>query len=195
MFLHVCGMIRSAPLRLTAEDKLDVLRKLDPASRWESLDDERYCTRCEHVISGRQIEVVGGTRAHGPLRLQCPTDGCAATMSDWTAPDAGNGARAGSSDSGEACDAVAAHDAGFLRIHSQSEGILISHNGRAAVVRRMRSGRVVPLEDVAEWNQPRGQRGRLLAWLAQNIGSVAADARRLLGAIRPTPRARLGPVH
>ena len=194
MFLHVCGMIRSAPLRLAAEDKLDALRKLDPASRWESLDDERYCTRCDHVINGRQIEVVGGTRAHGPLRLQCPTDGCAATTSDWTAPDARDGAHASAVEGGEARDAVATHDAGFMHIHSQSEAILISHNGRAAVVRRMRSGRVVLLEDVAEWNQPRG-RGRLMAWLAQNIGSVAADARRLLGALRPTSRARLGPVH
>ena len=190
MFLHVCGMIRSAPLRLAAEDKLDALRKLDPASRWESLDDERYCTRCDHVINGRQIEVVGGTRAHGPLRLQCPTDGCAATTSDWTAPGAANAAYAAADG-----DRVEGHDAGFMHIHSQSEAILISHNGRAAVVRRMRSGRVVPLEDVAEWNQPRSPRGGLLAWLAQNVGSVAADARRLLGALRPTSRARLDPVH
>ena len=180
-------MIRSAPLRLTAEDKLDVLRKLDRSWRWESLDDERYCTRCEHMITGRQIEVVGGTRAHGPLRLQCPTDGCAATMSDWTAPDGGDAAADRRT--------VPPHDAGFVHIHSQSEGILISHNGRAAVVRRMRSGRVVPLEDIAEWNRPRQARGTLLTWLTQTVGSLAADARRLLGALRPNSRARLGPVH
>ena len=76
----------SVPLRLNGQDKLDALRKLDPNAGWISLDDQRYCTRCNHLISGRQIEVAGGTRAHGPLRLQCPTAACEATPEDWTTP-------------------------------------------------------------------------------------------------------------
>lgn len=74
------------PLRLSPEDKLDVLRHLDSAGSWPSLDDERYCLRCSHVIDGHQIEVIGGTRPLGPLRLACPTEGCAATPNDWVLP-------------------------------------------------------------------------------------------------------------
>ena len=76
----------SIPLRLTPEDKLDALRHLDHGAPWESLDDQRYCLRCRHVIDGRQIEVVGGTRPLGPLRLECPTPECVATPNDWVLP-------------------------------------------------------------------------------------------------------------
>lgn len=76
----------TVPLRLTPEDKLDALRHLDTGSTWRSLDDQRYCLRCSHVIDGRQIEVVGGTRPLGPLRLACPTEGCAATPNEWVLP-------------------------------------------------------------------------------------------------------------
>jgi hypothetical protein len=79
-------MTPSVPLHLTAEDKLDALRHLDHGAPWTSLDDQRYCLRCSHVITGRQIEVTGGTRPLGPLRLACPTEGCTATPNEWVLP-------------------------------------------------------------------------------------------------------------
>ena len=76
----------SIPLSLTSEDKQDALRHLDHAGPWQSLDDQRYCLRCGHVISGRQIVVMGGTRPFGPLHLECPTPECAATPNEWIMP-------------------------------------------------------------------------------------------------------------
>jgi hypothetical protein len=35
---------------------------------------------------GRQIQVVGGPRENGPLRLSCPTEGCNSIPMDWVLP-------------------------------------------------------------------------------------------------------------
>src|SRR5207249_11950989 len=51
----------SQPIRLARDDKLVALRRIDKGRQWSSLDDQVYCTICKSVISGRQIEVVGGT--------------------------------------------------------------------------------------------------------------------------------------
>ena len=69
--------------RLTSEDKLDVIRRLDPGGTWESLDSWRYCGVCNKFFSGRQIEVLGDGRHAEPPRLHCPTAECNSTPADW----------------------------------------------------------------------------------------------------------------
>jgi hypothetical protein len=59
-------------IRPGAEDKLAALRRLDKSRAWNSLDDQLYCTICKTVISGRQIEVVGGTNGLRALHLKAP---------------------------------------------------------------------------------------------------------------------------
>jgi hypothetical protein len=59
------------------------LRWFDRQGGWTSLDDRRFCLRCEREFSGRQIDIVGGTRGRGRLRLLCPTEGCNSTCEDW----------------------------------------------------------------------------------------------------------------
>jgi hypothetical protein len=76
----------SQPIRLHAEDKLAALRRLDKSRAWNSLDDQLYCTICKNVISGRQVEVVGGTNGLRALRLKCSTPGCFSTPADWSSP-------------------------------------------------------------------------------------------------------------
>jgi hypothetical protein len=76
-----------APIQVSAADKLRLLRRLDTYRRWESLDDKRQCIQCGEIVSGRDVEVVGGTRALGPLRLQCPTENCPAIPLDWIIPN------------------------------------------------------------------------------------------------------------
>jgi hypothetical protein len=76
-------MSASIPLHLAAEDKLDALRYLDEFHYWHSLDDERVCQRCRRTITGRQIVVIELQGTRGKLRLQCPTVGCASTVSEW----------------------------------------------------------------------------------------------------------------
>ena len=75
-----------APTKLSDEEKLEVLRRLDQFRRWRSLEEKRYCLVCGTVISGRQIEVGGGTRGNGPLRLSCPTAACNSIPMDWVLP-------------------------------------------------------------------------------------------------------------
>jgi hypothetical protein len=86
-FATIGGMFSpSQPIRLNAEGKLAALRRLYKGRAWTSLDDRLYCTICKHVISGRQVEVVGGTNGLRALRLKCSTPGCFATSADWILP-------------------------------------------------------------------------------------------------------------
>ena len=72
--------------KLSEVEKLEVLRRLDQFREWHSLEEKRYCLVCGNLISGRQIEVAGGTRGNGPLRLNCPTERCNSIPMDWVLP-------------------------------------------------------------------------------------------------------------
>jgi hypothetical protein len=72
--------------KLTDEEKLEVLRRLDQFRQWHSLEEKRYCLVCGTLISGRQIQVDGGTRGNGSLRLSCPTERCNSIPMDWVLP-------------------------------------------------------------------------------------------------------------
>ena len=190
------AMTTSAPLRLTPEDKLAALRSLDRTGRWESLDDQRYCTRCERVITGRQIAVAGGTRGHGPLRLECPTDTCTATPQDWTSTDRKKSLVADMDEKASGSDGADAHNAGYVHIRAESGGIYITHNGHAAVVRRTRSGAVVPLSELSQLNEAPAGRPRSRGWLLRQAASLATDFRSLLKLLRPHQRGgQFRPVH
>ena len=76
----------STAVRLADDEKLEVLRRLDQFRHWHSLDEKRYCLVCSKLISGRQIQVDGGTRGNGPLRLGCPTEKCNSIPMDWVLP-------------------------------------------------------------------------------------------------------------
>src|SRR5438034_11799236 len=76
----------SPPIALSDADKLDALRRLDQFRQWGSLDEKRYCLVCGKIITGQQIQVAGGTRGNGPLRLSCPTVRCNSIPMDWVMP-------------------------------------------------------------------------------------------------------------
>lgn len=69
------------------DDKLDLLRRLDEFHFWHSLDDRRFCQRCQHSITGWQVRVIKVNEARGTLRLQCPTEDCVSTPSQWIYAD------------------------------------------------------------------------------------------------------------
>jgi hypothetical protein len=75
-----------SPIQLSDGDKLDTLRRLDQFRKWNSLDDRRYCLCCSNIITGADIQVVGGTRGTGPLRAICPTERCNSIPMDWALP-------------------------------------------------------------------------------------------------------------
>ena len=75
-----------AETKLSDEEKLEVLRRLDQFRQWHSLEEKRYCLVCGTIISGQEIQVNGGTRGNGPLRLSCPTEQCNSIPMDWVLP-------------------------------------------------------------------------------------------------------------
>ena len=79
-------MALSSPLKLSDRDKLEALRRLDQFRSWRSLDEKRYCLVCDKIITGKQVQVRGGTRGDGPLRLNCPTERCHSIPMDWVLP-------------------------------------------------------------------------------------------------------------
>jgi hypothetical protein len=76
-------MALSTATKLSDEEKLEVLRRLDQFRQWHSLEEKRYCLVCGTLISGRQIQIGGDTRGNGPLRLSCPTERCNSIPMDW----------------------------------------------------------------------------------------------------------------
>jgi hypothetical protein len=76
----------STAARLSDDEKLEVVRRLDQFRQWHSLDEKRYCLVCGKLILGRQIQVTGGTRGNGPMRLSCPTERCNSIPMDWVLP-------------------------------------------------------------------------------------------------------------
>ena len=76
----------STAIKLPDDEKLEVLRRLDQFRQWRSLEEKRYCLACGEIITGRQIQVAGGTRGNGPLRLNCPTESCNSIPMDWVLP-------------------------------------------------------------------------------------------------------------
>ena len=79
-------MTLSTATRLSDEENLEALRRLDQFRQWHSLEEKRYCLVCGNLISGRQIRVADRTRGKGPLRLSCPTEGCNSIPMDWVLP-------------------------------------------------------------------------------------------------------------
>jgi hypothetical protein len=73
-------------ISLPDAEKLNVLRRLDQLRQWHSLDDKRYCLVCGKIITGHQIQVAGGTRGNGALRLSCPSERCNSIPMDWMLP-------------------------------------------------------------------------------------------------------------
>jgi hypothetical protein len=75
-----------ASIELSGAEKLEILQRLDRYRKWQSLEEKRYCLACGQIIEGRDIQVVGGTRGTGPLRLICPTSNCHSIPMDWVIP-------------------------------------------------------------------------------------------------------------
>jgi hypothetical protein len=83
---HAFVMAIVSPIKLSDEEKLEILQRLDQFRQWHFLDEKRYCLVCGEIITGREIQVIGGTRGNGPLRIICPTCNCKAIPMDWVRP-------------------------------------------------------------------------------------------------------------
>ena len=73
-------------IKLSHEEKLAILQRLDQFRHWHSLDEKRYCLVCGEIVAGRQIQVIMGTRGNRSLRVICPTKHCDAMPMEWVQP-------------------------------------------------------------------------------------------------------------
>jgi hypothetical protein len=60
------------PVKLSDEEKLATLQRLDQFREWRSLDERRYYLSRGALITGRQIQVVGGSRVDGAASRDLP---------------------------------------------------------------------------------------------------------------------------
>ena len=63
-------MSAAPSVKLSPEEKLEILRRLDEFHFWHSLGDRRMCRECGHSITGSEIQVVEGKDAREKMRLQ-----------------------------------------------------------------------------------------------------------------------------
>ena len=73
-------------IKLSDEEKLRILQRVDRFREWHSLDEKRYCLVCGEIITGREIQVIMGTRENRSLRTVCPTKYCDAMPIEWVWP-------------------------------------------------------------------------------------------------------------
>ena len=73
-------------IKLSDQEKLAILQRLDQFRHWHSLDEKRYCLVCGEIITGRQIQVIMSTNGNRSLRLICPTKHCDAMPIEWVWP-------------------------------------------------------------------------------------------------------------
>jgi hypothetical protein len=76
-------------LRVTADEKLRILRQQDPLRNWQSLDDARVCVLCDQSINGHLVKF--RKDRNGLVFAACPTRSCEGTPSEWVYPGAGMG--------------------------------------------------------------------------------------------------------
>jgi hypothetical protein len=63
------------------DERLDILRAVDVERKWYSLDDKRICAVCDHIFTGRQIEIRHDGQGH--YQLACPTPECTGDIRHW----------------------------------------------------------------------------------------------------------------
>ena len=73
-------------IKLSDQEKLAILQRLDQFRHWHSLDEKRYCLVCGELITGRQIQVIMGIRGNRLLRVICPTKHCDSMPIEWVWP-------------------------------------------------------------------------------------------------------------
>jgi hypothetical protein len=73
-------------IKLSDQEKLAILQRLDQFRKWHSLDEKRYCLVCGEIITGREIQVITDTLGNRSLRVICPTKHCDAMPIEWVWP-------------------------------------------------------------------------------------------------------------
>ena len=65
--------------------RLKLYQASDPLKQWYSLDEMRFCAKCEHVFTGRDIRMTEDDK--GNIHFHCPTFQCDGQWPDWEYPE------------------------------------------------------------------------------------------------------------
>jgi len=65
--------------------KLKLFQATDPYKQWWSLDEMRFCAKCEHLFIGGDIKLTEDE--DGNIHFRCPTLDCQGTWIDWEYPE------------------------------------------------------------------------------------------------------------
>lgn len=68
----------------TSGRKLKLLQAHDPFKQWWTLDEMRFCARCQHLFLGRDIRFFEDD-CH-VVHFGCPTFDCDGGFEDWQYP-------------------------------------------------------------------------------------------------------------
>ena len=69
---------------LTAGRKLKLFQASDPYKQWWTLDEVRFCSKCERPFLGSNIKVYEDDA--GRVHFRCPTFRCESGWEDWEYP-------------------------------------------------------------------------------------------------------------
>jgi hypothetical protein len=65
--------------------RLKLLQKYDPLKHWWSVTEMRFCKKCEHLFTGRDIRIL--EEENQEPTFYCPTFDCEGKFEDWEYPD------------------------------------------------------------------------------------------------------------
>jgi hypothetical protein len=65
--------------------RLKLLQQSDPLKHWWAVTEMRFCKKCEHLFTGRDIRII--EQENEPPTFHCPTHDCPGTFEDWEYPD------------------------------------------------------------------------------------------------------------
>lgn len=71
-------------LFLTSGRRLRLLDQNDSYTQWWSLDETRFCKKCEHLIIGKDIQIT--LDDDETPHFACPSFRCQGTFADWEYP-------------------------------------------------------------------------------------------------------------
>jgi len=72
-------------LSLTKGRKLKLFQAYDPFKQWWSVDELRFCAKCEHLFIGREIKIYEDDNMI--FHFRCPTLNCDGGFEDWQYPE------------------------------------------------------------------------------------------------------------
>ena len=75
------------PYVTTPGRKLKIIQAHDPYKQWWSLDETRFCKKCEHLFIGRDLRILVADENDAQYYFHCPTPECESSWEHWEYPE------------------------------------------------------------------------------------------------------------